>query len=141
MLNHLTPKSISSFLFRGAAGMTLLASLAGCGHDLPALPGFNAAAWRADQYGCQNQRRPLLAILEKHRNDLYGARINDVTALLGHPDEEELGEQSDKIYIYYVASGAQCAAGHPRSASNRILLRSGATGTITEIILPILKPE
>lgn len=138
MLNHLTRKTASSLLFRSAAGLALLLALAGCGHDLPALPGFNAAAWRADQYGCQNQRRSLLPILEKHRNDLYGARINDVTTLLGHPDEEELGEQSDKVYIYYVAPGTQCNAGHPRSASNRVLMRSGATGTVTEIILPVL---
>ena len=141
MLNYLTTGTVPSLLFRPAAGLALLLALAGCGHDLPELPGFNAAAWRADQYGCRNQRSSLLPILEKHRNDLYGARINDVTALLGHPDEEELGEQSDKVYIYYVAPGPQCDANHPRSASNRVFMRSGATGTVTEIILPVLTSE
>ncbi|WP_147320843.1 hypothetical protein [Hymenobacter lapidiphilus] len=79
----------------------------------------------------------LVPILEKHRSDLFEARINDITELLGHPDEEELGEQSDKIYIYYVAPGAQCAPGNPRAATNRVMLRSGATGTVTEVILPV----
>ncbi|AHJ97665.1 hypothetical protein Hsw_2070 [Hymenobacter swuensis DY53] len=139
MLNHLTRKTVPTLLPRAAFWGLMTLACTSCGHDLPALPGFNAATWRADSYGCQNQRRQLLPILEKHRNALYGSRINDITALLGHPDEEELGEQSDKVYIYYVAPGMHCAPGHPRSGSNRMLLRSGATGTITEIILPVIK--
>ncbi|WP_426491938.1 hypothetical protein [Hymenobacter sp. 102] len=111
----------------------------GCGHALPEFPEFNATAWRSDPYGCQNARRPLLPVLEKHRDDLYGARINEVTALLGHPDEEELGEQSDKVYIYYVTPGPHCLPGHPRSSRNRLLIRSGATGTVTELIIPVLQ--
>ncbi|MCA8830120.1 hypothetical protein [Hymenobacter pini] len=140
-LNYL-PVQIVSFLrlpsfFLLAAGFVF----SSCGHSLPELPDFNSTTWRADPYGCQNQRRALLPVLEKHRNDLYGARINDVTALLGHPDEEELGEQSDKVYIYYVAPGMHCQPGHPRSAQNRLLLRSGATGTITEMITPVLQKQ
>ena len=109
-----------------------------CGHALPGLPGFDAAAWKADLYGCSGQRAKLVPVLEKNRADLFEARINDVTKLLGHPDEEELGEQSDKVYIYYVAPGTQCAPGHPRATPNRVMLRSGATGTVTEVILPVL---
>ncbi|MET4104904.1 hypothetical protein [Hymenobacter sp. UYP22] len=102
------------------------------------MPDFNSATWRADSYGCNNQRQALLPVIEKHRNEVYGARINDVTALLGHPDEEELGEQSDKVYIYYITPGTQCGPGHPRSTQNRLLIRSGATGTVTELIIPVL---
>ncbi|MBT9392399.1 hypothetical protein KLP40_04420 [Hymenobacter sp. NST-14] len=125
-----------------ALRITLLAAgilFAGCGHDLPELPDFDAAAWRADPYGCQNKRAALLSTLAKYRSDLFGARINDITNVLGHPDEEELGEQSDKVYIYYVTPGLQCQPGHPRAARNRVMLRSGATGTVTEVILPVLQ--
>lgn len=117
-----------------AAALLLLSS---CGHPLTTLPGFDSAAWKADPYGCQGQRTTMVPLLEKHRNDLFEARVNDITKLLGHPDEEELGEQSDKVYIYYVAPGPQCESGHPRAAANRIMLRSGATGTVTEVILPV----
>ncbi|GAB3292962.1 hypothetical protein [Hymenobacter tenuis] len=117
---------------------SLALALGGCGHSLTSLPGFDSEVWRSDPYGCQNRRLTLLPILEKHRQELYGARINDITKLMGHPDEEELGEQSDKVYIYYVASGMQCVAGHPRSARYRVTLRSGATGTVTEVILPVI---
>ncbi|WP_157541053.1 hypothetical protein [Hymenobacter aerophilus] len=115
-----------------------LLALTSCGHALPSLPGFDAAAWRADRYGCLGQRAQLVPVLEKQRADLFGARINDITKLMGHPDEEELGEQSDKVYIYYVVPGIQCAPNHPRSAAYRVMLRSGATGTVTEVILPVL---
>ncbi|UPL50835.1 hypothetical protein [Hymenobacter sublimis] len=132
-------QTVPCFLSRFAGGLLLAALLSGCGHALPDFPGFDSAAWRKDSYGCQSRRAALLPILEKHRNELYGARLNDVTSLLGHPDEEELGEQSDKVYVYYVAAGQQCAPGHPRSTRSRVLLRSGATGTITEVIIPVVK--
>ncbi|WP_139922078.1 hypothetical protein [Hymenobacter sp. DG01] len=134
-------QTVPSFLRRFAVILAVGALTASCGHSLPGLPGFNSEAWRADAYGCQSQRAAQLPVLEKHRNELYGARVNDVTRLLGHPDEEELGEQSDKVYIYYVTTGLQCAPGHPRTARGRVLLRSGATGTITEVILPVLQAQ
>lgn len=140
MPNSLLVQTVPSFLRWCAASFCLSLLAVGCGHSLPGLPGFDSAAWRTDAYGCQSKRVALLPILEKHRNELYGARVNDVTRLLGHPDEEELGEQSDKVYIYYVAPGEQCTPGHPRSTRGRVLLRSGATGTITEVILPVVQP-
>ena len=130
-------KIVPAFVLRAAIVAAAL-SFSGCGHNLPELPDFDSAAWRADPYACQNKRAALLPTLAKHRNDLFEARINDITNVLGHPDEEELGEQSDKVYIYYVTPGLQCEPGHPRAARNRVMLRSGATGTVTEVILPVL---
>ncbi len=133
-----------SFSFASCLRPALLAvagALAGCGHALPDLPDFDSATWKADPYGCRNQRAALVPILEKHRADLFEARVNDITNLLGHPDEEELGEQSDKVYIYYVTPGLHCQPGHPRSARPRVMLRSGATGTVTELIIPVIPSE
>ena len=136
-LTYSSMKSVPVSMLRSVLAAAVLV-FSGCGHDLPQLPDFDSAAWRADPYGCQNRRAALLPVLAKHRNDLFQARINDITNLLGHPDEEELGEQSDKVYIYYLTPGPQCAPGHPRSVRNRVMLRSGATGTVTEVILPTL---
>jgi hypothetical protein len=110
------------------------ALVAGCGHALPQLPGFDAAAWRADPFGCRNQRGAALANLVQHKEQLYEARANDITALLGHPDEEELREGTEKVYFYYLASGPQCEARHPRSATPRLSLRFGPLGTVTEVL-------
>jgi hypothetical protein len=120
---------------RSLLGLVLAATLlTGCGHALPQIPGFDAAAWRADRYGCHNQRGPLLPNLLQHKEQLYEARANDVTALLGHPDEEELRAGTEKVYFYYLASGPQCEARHPRSAAPRLSLRFGPLGTVTEVL-------
>jgi hypothetical protein len=111
--------------------------LSSCGHALPDLPDFDGATWRHDPYGCQNKRVALLPALEKHREELFGARISDIDALLGHPDEEELSEQSEKVYFYYITQGPQCVTGHPRANGPRLILRFGATGTLTESLFPV----
>lgn len=141
MLNTFLVKTVSTRRTCWLSALIIVLLLGGCGHALPPLPDFDAARWRNDPYGCKNQRAALLPVIEKHRDVLYGARINDIVALFGHPDEEELGEQSDKIYIYYVTSGMQCAQGHPRASHNRLRIRSGATGTVTELLIPVLRKD
>jgi len=108
--------------------------LSACGHDLRAIPGFDAAAWRQDAYACRNQRTALLPTLLQHRNLLYDTRTDAIDALLGHPDENELSEQTEKIYIYYVAPGAQCTPRHPRSPASKLRLRFSPTGIVSEVL-------
>jgi len=129
---------MSRFPFAGlAAGITLL--LSGCGHALPSIPGFEAAAWRADSYACQGRRAALLPPLLAARAQLYEARADDVNALLGPPDEEELQAQTEKVYCYYLAAGPQCGPRHPRSDAPRLRLHFGPLGTVTEVqVDPIL---
>lgn len=116
-------------------GSSLLLALlcSACGHSLPDFPDFDTAAWRRDAFACQNQRARLLPVLNRHREELYGARTNAIDKLLGHPDEAELDEQTEKTYYYYLAPGPQCAKGHPRAPHNKLSLHFGATGTVTEI--------
>ncbi|RZK20778.1 MAG: hypothetical protein EOO56_12250 [Hymenobacter sp.] len=122
----------ASFLFCLAGGLACLVS--GCGHALPTIPGFEAAAWRADPYGCHNQRAALLPPLLAARAQLYEARADDITALLGHPDEEELQAQTEKVYYYYLTPGAQCGARHPHAVGPRLSLHFGPLGTVTEVL-------
>ncbi|WP_345236284.1 hypothetical protein [Hymenobacter saemangeumensis] len=115
--------------------------LSGCGHSLPQLPGFDAEAWRADPYGCHNQREKGLAAILKHKELLYEARANDITSLLGHPDEEELRAGTEKVYFYYLQAGSQCDDRHQRSSAPRLSLRFGPLGTVTEVLAdPVRKP-
>ncbi|GAA4023159.1 hypothetical protein GCM10022409_03730 [Hymenobacter glaciei] len=114
--------------------------LVGCGHALPQIPGFEAATWRADPYACHNQRRNGVAALLRVREQLYEARADDVNALLGQPDEEELRANTEKVYYYYLEPGTQCAAGHIRSAAPRLSVRFGPLGTVTEVLCDPLSP-
>ena len=120
---------------RLVAAFALAASLlGGCGHALREVPGFEAAAWRADPFACQSRRAALLPPLLAARASLYDARANDVTALLGKPDEEELQAQTEKVYYYYLTAGPQCGPHHPRSDAPRLSLHFGPLGTVTEVL-------
>ena len=125
----------SSFFFKQLAGAALGSILlAGCGHALPQVPGFDAATWRADPYACKNQRRAAVPALIQAKEQLYEARADDVNALLGPPDEEELRAGTEKVYYYYLEPGSQCDAGHVRSGAPCISLRFGPLGTVTEVL-------
>jgi hypothetical protein len=128
------PNLFRRFFLPAAASLLGAWGLSACGHALPNIPHFNAAAWRADPYGCQNQRGPELPTLLQHKETLYEARADDVTALLGHPDEEELRANTEKVYYYYLESGTQCDAKHIRSTAAKLSLRFGPLGTVTEVL-------
>ncbi|MBC6990036.1 MULTISPECIES: hypothetical protein [Hymenobacter] len=106
---------------------------AGCGHSLSELPGFDAAAWRSDRFACQNKRAALLPALEKSRDQLYDSRTSDIDGILGHPDEEELADQNQRVYTYYVEPGPQCEPAHLHSSARKFTLRFSATGTVIEV--------
>ena len=90
------------------AAIGLCGLLLGCGHALPQLPGFDAKSWRADPYACRDLRRKAAPILALNKEQLYETRADDVTALLGPPDEEELRAGTEKVYYYYLEPGTQC---------------------------------
>lgn len=132
----MAPFSAHSNVRRHLAFFLLISSstLAGCGHALPTIPGFDAPTWRADPYACNNRRRAALPALLRFKEQLYEARADDVNALLGPPDEEELRANTEKVYYYYLEPGTQCNAGHARSAAPCISLRFGPLGTVTEVL-------
>ncbi|MBD2716842.1 hypothetical protein KBK19_17495 [Microvirga sp. STR05] len=107
---------------------------ASCSSAPPELPGFDATIWRSDSYGCKGVRRTQLKALLQGKEQLYGTRTSTVELLLGRPDEEELAEQTEKIYNYYLEPGPQCQLPHQRSAANKLSLRFGSLGTVTEIL-------
>ena len=124
-----------SFFLLAAGG-----SLAGCGHALPRISGFDGPAWRADPYACRDQRAAAVPALLRAKEQLYEARADDVNALLGPPDEEELRANTEKVYYYYLTAGTQCAAGHVRSTAPKLSLRFGPLGTVTEVLSDPLVP-
>ena len=125
--------TLRSLAPRRRLALAALLALAGCGHALPDIPNFQAAAWRADRFACAGRRAALLPPILAARPRLYEARANDVTALLGRPDEEELLAQTEKIYHYYLVPGPQCAPRHPHATTPRLSIHFGPLGTVTEV--------
>lgn len=140
MLSFQIPPCFSRLLLP-VAGLWATLALGGCGHALPQLPGFDAKKWRADPYGCRSLRGAQRAAIMQHKELLYEARADDVTALLGHPDEEELRAGTEKVYFYYLEAGTQCDAKHIRSTAPQLSLRFGPLGTVTEVLAdPLSRP-
>ncbi|WP_022823056.1 hypothetical protein [Hymenobacter norwichensis] len=117
-------------LFAFATGLVLLAS---CGQSNTSVPGLNTAIWTQDTYGCQNKRSEQAKAFISNKEKLYGKTTAAIEQLLGRPDEEELAEQTEKTYYYYLEPGSQCDAGHARSNANKLVIHFGAIGTATEI--------
>ncbi|WP_035559760.1 hypothetical protein [Hymenobacter sp. IS2118] len=115
--------------------------LNGCGHALPSLPGFDAPTWRSDPYACRDLRRAALPALISGKEQLYESRANDVTALLGQPDEEELRAGTEKVYYYYLEPGTQCEGRRARSGAACLSIRFGPIGTVTEVLTDPLRPQ
>ncbi|WP_149867212.1 hypothetical protein [Solirubrum puertoriconensis] len=109
-------------------------ALASCGQSAPTLPGFDAAAWRQDARGCNGKRRALFKTLYEQRDELYGVHIGAVSELLGRPDEEELQEQVQRVYYYYLEPGGQCTPGSTAPKSRRLMVRFGSLGTVIELL-------
>ena len=131
----------SSFIALNAA-LSIIMLGAGCGHALPQLPNFDAATWRADPYACRNLRRQAVPVLVLNKEKLYESRADDVTALLGQPDEEELRAGTEKVYYYYLEPGTQCQPQHTRSGAACLSLRFGPLGTVTEVLTdPLTTPQ
>ena len=137
-----THQQLNWFRLRPQWLSALAPLLLSCGHDLPTqLPGFDAAAWRRDHYGCLNLRAAQLPALLRAQGQFYEARANAVDQLLGHPDEEELRAQTEKVYYYYLAPGTQCEPAHQRSAAPKLSLHFGPLGTVTEVLAdPLPRP-
>ena len=131
MFDFFLPTRLWRLLVLFAAGGLLQS----CGHALPELPGFDAATWRSDPYACRNLRRAAGPALIRGKEQLYEARANDVTALLGPPDEEELRAGTEKVYYYYLEPGTQCQPRHVRSGAACLSLRFGPIGTVTEVLM------
>lgn len=108
--------------------------LAACNRSRPVLPGLDTAAWRQDPFACQNRRATQAKAFLQAKEELYGSTTATVESLLGRPDEEELAEQTEKTYYYYLVPGPQCEPGHRRSAANKLRIHFGSLGTVTEIL-------
>ncbi|WP_205504543.1 hypothetical protein [Rufibacter psychrotolerans] len=94
---------------------------------------FDSQTWKSDLQGCKGARQTLLPQLEDIRLQLLGLHERDIRKLFGKPDAEELLQRSNKIYIYYIAPGPECAPAQPQAGTKQALtVRLDALGNIRE---------
>lgn len=132
-------KKLNTFLFIVACYITTACSTP------ESLQGFDSDTWRSDKNGCLGKRTTLIPEFEKIRKEIYGKKEYLVRNLLGKPDKEELMERSQRIYYYYLESGAQCEQTIDLSDALRAEVRINSLGKVSEITYnhpdKIEKPE
>jgi hypothetical protein len=79
-----------------------------CGKPLPTLDGIDLKQWRDDKNGCHHYRERLIETLTSQKDKLKGLSEDDLLALLGRPDQNELYKRNEKFFKYFLAPGPIC---------------------------------
>jgi len=106
-------------------------ALFGCDQSLPTIEGFDRANWINDQSGCRGSRQAELETLKKSKDRLLCLNQNQMSEILGAPDEHELYERKQKFFYYYVSPGPQCD--QPQLNPIRLQIRFSAMGIANEV--------
>jgi hypothetical protein len=91
-------------------------------------------SWRNDRGACRGERTRLFDDFMAVRDQLKGIHANDLGKMLGRPDINQITDRNQKLYIYYVEKGPQCA-GNTAAKSNAksVALRVNAVGLVSEV--------
>jgi hypothetical protein len=79
-----------------------------CGKPLPTLEGIDLKQWKDDKNGCNHFREKLIETLVSQKDKLLGLSEDDVIALLGRPDQNELYKRNEKFFKYFLEPGPNC---------------------------------
>ena len=108
----------------------VLALTAGaCGKPLPTLEGIDLKQWKDDKNGCQHFREKLINALATQKDKLKGLSEDDIIALLGRPDQNELYKRNEKFFKYFLEPGPICKSG---SSEMMLSIRFNSVGLAKE---------
>ncbi|MEJ7667107.1 MAG: hypothetical protein WKG07_50220 [Hymenobacter sp.] len=107
-------------------------ALAGCGHALPEITGFQAAAWRADRYACAGQRAALLPPAGCPPPALPGPRQRR-NRPAGPPRRGRATGPNRKNIPLLPGARRAVRPRHPRAATPQLSIHFGPLGTVTEV--------
>ncbi len=79
-----------------------------CGKPLPKLEGIDLKQWKDDKDGCNHFREKLIDKLASQKDKLLSLPEDDVIALLGRPDQNELYKRNEKFFKYSLKPGPSC---------------------------------
>lgn len=114
--------------------LIFLLGLLSCGPAPDKIGKLDLVKWREDQNGCQNIRKGLLNDFKAiQQTEIKGKSSNEIGALLGVPDRQQLADRNQKYYIYLVGSGPHCTDRMNLIDSPTMAIRFSAMGMATEI--------
>jgi hypothetical protein len=106
---------------------------AACSKPLPTLDGIDQSQWKDDKNGCNHIREKSFDLLTSQKNKLKGLSEDQIIALLGRPDQNELYKRNQKFFYYYIEPSAKCQM--PSQSPKRLSVRFNAVGLAKEVVI------
>ena len=96
------------------------------------LKGFDNQGWQDDRMGCQSKRLTLIDDLMARKSEITGLGQEEISKLLGKPDQHELSSRNKKSFTYFLAQGPGC----PNAVDNppKLIIRFDGLGRSKDII-------
>ena len=104
-----------------------------CGKPLPTLEGIDLKQWKDDKNGCNHFREKLIDTLVSQKDKLKGLSEDDIIALLGRPDQNELYKRNQKFFYYFVEASSKCEPSI--ETAKKLSVRFTAMGIAKEVII------
>ena len=92
------------------------------------IEGFDDKAWKADYFGCKNQRPELLKVLMDKKDQLKEFDDDAVSELLGAPERNRQFARGKKNYIYFIYPGSQCENDTTKEEGKKLVIEFDALG-------------
>ena len=113
-------------------GIISLLFLFSCGKSLPSFEDIDLQAWKDDKQACQGTRSSMMKAMETQSKKLLALSEQEVIALLGKPDENELYKRNQKFYYYFVQPSATCTNAVIQNPK-KLVIRFNAVGLAKEV--------
>jgi hypothetical protein len=113
-------------------GIVSLLFLFSCGKSLPSFEDIDLQAWKDDKQACHGKRSSMIDAMKNQSEKLLALSQQEVIALLGKPDENELYKRNQKFFYYFVQPSASCSnSGTPNP--KKLVIRFNAVGLAKEV--------
>jgi hypothetical protein len=112
--------------------IVLLLFLFSCGKSLPSFEDIDLQAWKNDKHACDGTRSSSMKAMESQSKKLLALSQQEVIALLGKPDENELYKRNQKFFYYFVQPAASCTNSDTNNPK-KLVIRFNAMGLAKEV--------
>ncbi|MBL0744207.1 hypothetical protein [Chryseolinea lacunae] len=114
-----------------SCSVVMMLMMWGCTKPLPSLEGIDQALWKKDKNACAGKRWAMVTQIERQKDKLLALSEDDIVAVLGKPDQNELYKRNQKFFYYFVQPAPACQ--QDTVGAKRLAIRFNAMGLAKEV--------
>ena len=99
------------------------------------LKDFDEQKWQNDKKGCTGHRSEMESDLKAALEQLKGLNADEIIAVLGKPDKNELYKRSQKFFIYHITPAKECTQSPVNEVNTSLRIRFNAMGLAKEVMI------